>query len=320
METEQLAQKQNNSAKFAFFYMLSLVALGFMATCAGVVVFQIINKTIPDALNFYQGRFSPDALKFAIAAIIIAAPIYYFAAWQINKSLRQGSLAIDAAVRRWLTYFILFVASVTMIGWLIRTIYNFLDGELTVKFILKAATAIFIAAAVFSYYFYDIRREAVAEKDRIIRIYFFASLALVIAALIAAFVYSPTPAETRNIRRDNEILNKFSLIDGAIVSYYSEKKKIPGSLEELVNDRRFITEKDTKDRVTGIKFDYKVKNDNTYELCATFQTSNRGEQDQSFDDYLKNRWPHDAGYQCLHQGVTAAEDVKVKPLPVPLAD
>lgn len=301
--------------------MLSLVALGFTALSVGLVVFQIINKEIIDVLEPFRGRFSPNALKFAISSIIVAAPIYYFAVSQINKNLRSGKLNKEAGVRKWLTYFILLVSSVVVIGWLVGTIYNFLDGELTSKFILKAATAIFIAGVVFSYYLYDIRRETIIDGgDKVVRLYFYLSLLLVVVSLAAAFFYAPTPSETRNERRDNDILNKFNMIDSAIVSYYSEQKKLPSSLEELVGGRRFITEKEIKDRVTGVKFDYKIKDDKTYELCATFQASNRGEESLSFDDYLKNRWPHDAGYQCLHQGAVPAEDVKAKPLPVPLYD
>mgnify|MGYP001573604733 CR=1 FL=1 len=154
--------EQNNSAKYAFYYMLSLVALIFTALSTGMIVFQIINKEIIDAAGALPGMFNEGVMKFAISAIIIAAPIFYAATWQINKNLLQGKLSKEAGVRKWLTYFILFISSVVMIGWFIAIIYNFLDGELTLKFILKALTAIFIAAMIFSYYLYDMKRAALA--------------------------------------------------------------------------------------------------------------------------------------------------------------
>ena len=67
----------NNGAKFAFFYLLSLVALIFMALSTGMIVFQIINKNLVDIINQYQGRFSDDALKFAISALIIPLPVIF---------------------------------------------------------------------------------------------------------------------------------------------------------------------------------------------------------------------------------------------------
>jgi hypothetical protein len=193
-----------------------------------------------------------------------------------------------------------------------------LDGEMTVKFILKAVTAIFIAAAVFSYYFFDIRRDKVEEKDRIIKIYFFASLILVIASLTAAFVYSPTPAETRAKRQDNETLNRFNMIDNAINSYYAEKKKMPENLKELIGGNKYLIDsRYIKDAVSGEEFSYKILSDKkSYELCAKFQSSNRT-NDNMMDDYMRDRWPHDAGYKCINQGIYSLDDVKGGILPIP---
>ena len=129
-------QNTNNSPKYAFFYMLSLVALAFMAVSVGIIIFQIINKNIPDAVSSFRSCYNSGALKFAISAIIISAPIYYVLASQINKNLFTGKLSAESGIRKWLSYFILFVSSVVVIGYLIALIYSFLDGELTIKFIL----------------------------------------------------------------------------------------------------------------------------------------------------------------------------------------
>lgn len=320
METEQLAKQQNNAAKFAFFYMLSLVSLAFTAISCGQVVFQIINKKFPDVVNPYLHQFDSGNLKFAIAAIIIAAPIYYFISWQISKNLYSGALAKDAGVRRWLTYFILFVASVTIIGWLIGVIFNYLDGELTVKFILKSVTAIIIAAIVFSYYLYDIRREEfVGKKDRVVQAYFYATAVLVLAALAVAFYYAPSPAETRNIRKDQEIINHFNQIDGAINGYLQQEKKLPKTLEDLTVDRRFLIESDIKDPVSGEQFEYNiVREREQYKLCATFLTDNRNKNDIQYN-YDGERWPHEAGRQCLLQRVYPVDVPAGKVRPMPLS-
>ena len=144
-------EKQN--AKFAFFYMLSLVALVFTSLSTGMIIFQIINKTIADDLSLAPGGFSQDALRFAISAIIIAAPIYFVLMRLINKNLLSGQMGKESGVRKWLTYFILLVSFVVMIGWLIATIGSFLNGEFTIKFILKALTSILISALILAFIF-----------------------------------------------------------------------------------------------------------------------------------------------------------------------
>src|SRR3989339_175203 len=147
--------EKNNAAKFAFFYMLSLVSLIFTALSTGIIIFQFINKNITDVLSTTTTGFDSSALKFAISAVIIAAPIYFVLMSLINKNLFEGNLDKESGIRKWLTYFIIFISSVVMIGWLIGTVNFFLDGELTIKFILKSITAILfseIDGAINSYF------------------------------------------------------------------------------------------------------------------------------------------------------------------------
>lgn len=297
--------------------MLSLVALIFMALAGGMIIFQIINKKIADVLSQYSVSFSPDQLKFAISAIVIAAPIYYFTMRQIFKNLYSGALSKDSGIRKWLTYFILFVASVVMLGWLVAVINNFLDGELTMKFILKAMTAMVIAAAIFTFYFYDIKREEPAgKKDKIIRIYFYGSLAAVAAVFAASLFFVESPAETRNRKYDSAVLDDFQKIDGALNAYYHDYEKLPAGLEELKREFTYITDKDLENPATKEKFEYKTISDNKYELCAVFKTSNKDE-DVIYGDYnYKDLWPHGAGYQCLGQKVRDKNSPEAAPMRV----
>lgn len=308
-------EKQN--AKFAFFYMLSLVALVFMALATGMIIFQIINKKILDLLAMAPGGFNQDVLKFAISAIIIAAPIYFVMMWLINKSLLSGRLDKDSGIRKWLTYFILLVSAVVMIGWLIATINSFLNGELTVKFILKSLTAILISALIFSYYLYDIRRAEVDKVNNIIRAYFYGSISLVAVALISSFFFIDSPLTVREQKFDQTIINKFSQIDNAINAYYGENKKLPENLKALINggSTYYITENDLTDQATNKIFDYNIKGKDVYELCATFRTENKSQQanDKSYYMMLDTRWLHSAGYQCLKQRIAMMDNVKPAP-------
>jgi len=302
-------EPKSNAAKFAFFYMLSLVALIFMALSTGMIIFQIINKNIPDILNIYQGVFSSDQLKFAISALIISAPIFYVCMRQIFVNLKSGDLEKDSGIRKWLTYFILFVSSVVMIGWLIGTINTFLNGDLTVKFILKALTAILISAAVFSFYFYDIKRAEVQGKNKIIQIYFYSSLIIILAAFVGSLFVVESPTQTRDRKYDYIILDNFNNIDSAIASYYQEYKKMPEGLNELKTQYSYLGDNSTKDP-NKIDFEYKLVDKSTYELCATFKTSNKNDNSPEYS-YYKDRWAHEAGYQCLRQKVHNLDNAKI---------
>jgi hypothetical protein len=304
---EQVTTQPSNSPKYAFYYLLSLFTLLFTAISVGIVIFQIINKYIFDALEQYNFQYQQEPLKFAISALIITTPIFFLTMRQIYKSLASGILSKEAGVRKWLSYFVLLVTAVVMIFWIITTINQFLSGELGIKAGLKTLTVLAIAASIFSFYFYDIRRkEVVNQKDKIISIYFYASLTVIVAAFIFSLFIVESPTATRNRMLDEVILNNFSNIDGALNSYYSQYGKLPASLDELLKVGNYIVSSNLVDVSTNKQFEYKVKADKSYELCATFKASNKDPQ-ASLNTYLKERWPHDAGNQCINQQITAVK-------------
>lgn len=307
-----MENSKTNSAKFAFYYMLSLVALTFMSLGTGMVIFQVINKYVVDQLVEYQTRFNPDILKYAISMLVVAAPIFYAVMRQIFKNLFTGQLDKESGVRRWLVYFILFVSAVIVLGTLVNILNNFLNGELTLKFILKALTVGGIAAIVFSFYLYDIRRvELLNKRDSFITIYFYGSLAIITAALIFSLFVIESPTTTRNRKLDNVIISSFDQIGSTIDSYYSEKKALPVSLDEMRKEYNSLSDNVFVDPVTGAKFDYRTKSQDEYELCATFRLTSEADNQYYSDRTLGQRWPHAVGYQCLSQKAHNVSPVKI---------
>ncbi len=303
-----------NNAKYAFWYMLSLVALIFMALGCGQVIFQIINKTILDFTGMYSASFNSSMLKFAISSLIISIPLYYLMVRQIERGLRSGDLDKDSGIRRWLTYVILFASSVVMVVWLIVTINNFLNGELTSKFLLKAVTAIIIAGITFSYYLYDIRRDDIKKMNWVMWTYFAVSMVLTVGSLVAAFFFVESPAEARARNHDTQVLNSFTQIDSALGSYYTQTGKLPATLAQINEQAPYINQITLQDPQSKKMYDYKVLDETTYQLCADFQTDNT--KDMPGQDYTyADRWPHATGYQCLKQKtLNYTTDVQVKPV------
>jgi len=303
----QEQQTSDHSAKFAFFYLLSLVALVFIALPVGMILFQIINKYIPDPISPFGQSFSSDLLRFAIAALIVATPVFFLISRQIYKNLFQGVLAKDAGVRKSLTYFILLVSSLIMLGWFISVINNYLGGELTIKSILKALAAVGIAAVVFTFYLHDIRREqVVGQKDKMMKMYCYGSLIVIVIAFIAALFTVESPQQARARKLDNAILNNFEVIASGLDNYYADHQKLPANLEVLKSEILFVTEKNLKDPDTGQLYEYQVLGDKRYQLCAVFKASNIDDQDMISQVY-RERWPHQAGSQCLSQSITPTD-------------
>lgn len=298
--------EQHHNAKFAFFYMLSLVALVFTAISTGMIIFQIINKTMSDLVN--SGMYSSGALKFAISAIIIAAPIYYITMWRINKSLRLGQMNPQSGIRRWLTYLILFVVSVVVIGWLIATVNSFLDGQMTWKFILKFLTVLAISAIIFTYYLYDIKRGQTNGQDKVICVYLYATILVVLSSFVAALFFVESPKAAGQRRHDEAIVDSFNNISAAVNQYYVLNQKLPANLQELVDQAAggkyyYLTPDSLMDQVTKEPYVYEIVNGSDYRLCATFLSSTKDTTNNDLDSRYRfdGRWTHEAGYQCLDQ-------------------
>ncbi len=294
--------KQN--AKYAFYYLLSLVALIFVAVSVGMIVYSIIDINVPDALNSYFINHDGQ-LKFAISALMIATPIYYVISSLIFKGLKREDLEKESGIRRWLTYFIILVSSIIILGTLVGTINNFLSGELTSRFIFKALTIFLISAATFSFYFYDIKRDDVLKKDLVIRLFFFISLALVIAAFISAFFFVESPKTARARRLDEIVVNNMNSLESMVNSYYDKYKKLPDTLDALKGEKdMYYNAASFIDPETKQAIVYQKLNDKDFQLCATFRTdstksdNNRNQKDYSAPTGFGSQ-DHAAGYQCI---------------------
>lgn len=287
----------NHNAKYAFYYLLSLAALIFTALSVGMVVFGIIDKTVADALNYNNYSGVDGQLKFAISALFIAAPVYYLISRLINRGLHKKELNLDSPLRRWLTYFIILVSSVTILGVFIGVINNFLSGELTVRFILKAVTMLIIAASVFSFYFYDIKRKEIKTKDLFMRLFTYISAALVLAAFVAAWFFVESPQVARAKRLDLIVVNNIYQLENAVNSYYSEYGNLPSSLDEIKNSDIYFDPKSALDPETKQAIEYTTADNKRFAFCATFRAASDNAADSM--SYGPGNKEHGAGYVCL---------------------
>jgi hypothetical protein len=292
--------ENKHDAKYVFYYLLSLVALVFTAFAAGMAAFGIINKLIPDSLNSYSITAYDSQLKFAISALLVAAPLFFYSSYLIRRGLAAKELEVDSAIRRWLTYFVIFVSSVIILGTLIGVLNSFLSGELTSRFIFKALTVAVISGLNFAFYFYDIKRYSPEKKDPVVKIFFGAAIFLVLAAFVSSCFFVESPKAARNRRLDQNLLNNFSSLENAINSYYDNNGRLPENIAELKGAKNvYLTEKMLNVPESNQAIEYRRDADKEFSLCADFRSDTRSEKNN--DDYIGSfhNQPHAAGYQCL---------------------
>jgi hypothetical protein len=151
------------SAREAFEYLVLFGTLYMSAFSLGTLLFQFIDLAFPDPL-WSQNRIDaiPDTIRRSIAALVVATPVFLFAARTNSRAIALSPLKRTSPVRRWLTYLTLAIAAGILIGDSTTLVYNLLGGEVTARFLLKALTIGGIAGTAFIYYLSDLRRD---EKE-----------------------------------------------------------------------------------------------------------------------------------------------------------
>lgn len=148
------------SAREAFEYLVLFGTLYVSAFGLGNLLFQLVNLAFPDPLwppEMFEHIAA--AVRWAIASLVVAAPIFVYMARVNARALAASPLKRTSPVRQWLTYLTLAVAAAVLVGDGTNLVYSLLAGELTTRFVLKALIIGAIAGTAFLYYLRDLRRD-----------------------------------------------------------------------------------------------------------------------------------------------------------------
>lgn len=145
------------SPRDALRHAVLFVALGVVCVQLGAIAFALVDRAFPDPLDAtppYAG-----GVRWAVAALVVAWPLWAWLTLGLARDAEADPGARRAAVGRWLTAAALFIAGCVVAGDLIAVLAAFLEGELTVRFVLKAAAAGGIAAAILAIYLPALRAD-----------------------------------------------------------------------------------------------------------------------------------------------------------------
>ena len=121
-----------------------------------------------------------------------------------------------------------------------------------------------------------------------------------LASLLYGFSQIGSPFEARHVKVDENRVRKLQSLKGFVENYYSNNRALPQNLSDLnITDQASI-----KDDVTNQSYDYHSVDLDSYQLCATFDTSNqKKDQKKQVTSYLPSSPPqsflHPKGYYCF---------------------
>lgn len=287
---ESVKNDRSSNAQDFFLYLVVFLSLAFVSFGEGSILFGFIDKFVTDTELRSFPAFNQGTVKFGIAALLIAGPIFFAISRIITKRINEKKTSLESVVRKWLTYVVLFFAAATIIGDLITLVVNFLSGDFTSSFLLKVLVILLIAGGIFGYYFWDMRRtEVFSEINKKAMI---ACLAVTVVTFIAGFFIIDSPTVSRQKNLDQQMVNNLQTIDSSIQNYFGETEKLPQKLEDLQTTKFSFGIQNVK----GIT--YKIKDASSYELCADFLRSSLDDAMSPEGPYI-NDWRHSNGNYCF---------------------
>lgn len=125
---------------------------------------------------------------------------------------------------------------------------------------------------------------------------------LVTAAAVTGLVISGSPSLERARRLDERRVSDLQQMSYAMDQFWNIEKRIPNSIDEL-RSQRDVYLQGVADPETGEPYEFNIKGDKSFELCANFLTSSTASEPKSPEPYYSRNggndfWSHPAGRQC----------------------
>lgn len=296
--------KPRNTPKDVFLHLFNIFTFYLSVVSFITLYIQYIAVAFPDPLNFYFNSIS-NSVRVSSSILFVAIPAYIFTSWLFAKEFAVNPERRDFKLRKWLIYFTLFVAAVTIIIDLMIFIYNFLSGELTTQFFLKILVVLLVAAAVFGYYIWDLKRTDMQSKvPKTLAIIM--SLVVLISIVLGFFIVG-TPNDQRKRRFDEQRIYDLQNLQSQIINHWIQKDKLPTDLAVLKDDiSGFIVPTDPN---TKGDYEYRIISDLSFELCATFEhvSDDRDKTGQAMKavprDLYQQNWSHNAERTCFERTI-----------------
>lgn len=155
--------KGSTNAWDAFEHILMFISLYVMATSIALILHYFVDKYFPgvniNSYDSYNSSWQDTMFRGYLAALIVSLPLFCFFFLNITKRTLANPTIRNLQERKTLTYFTLVVTFIIMLWCVIAAVYSFLNGNVTMNFILHILVTILVSGAVFGYYLNQVKED-----------------------------------------------------------------------------------------------------------------------------------------------------------------
>jgi hypothetical protein len=141
------------------------------------------------------------------------------------------------------------------------------------------------------------------------RVFALSAAAVVIAALAMGLAVTGTPGKARKLRFDQMRTSDLMTLSDRLETYVQSHGKLPAALSATAGTRTPVHD---HDRQSGAPYEFIVKGDNAYALCANFALASTEADDlppqAAEPGGAHGRWDHPAGRRCFDFTVEGTKD------------
>lgn len=295
---------QHHTAKHFVLQLGSLISLYTSLISFLVLTFGFINLLFPDALNSsWEVESAASSIRIGFAMVLVFFPTYIVLTRLVNTNRRASKDSSYLGLTKWLIYLSLLVSGLVLLGDLVAIIMGFLEGELTSRFILKAAAVFLVTGGAFYYYILDARGYWLKNEKKSV-VYGVGMSMIIIIILIAALLQVPNPAQVREQKVDAEMISALQDMQYRVEDYYRTNKTLPEDLSTLFGEFPVPSAPENKPA-----YGYEVTGETTYNLCADFTRSSNDQLGAAAQDRImlapgypgigNYNWDYKSGNWCF---------------------
>jgi hypothetical protein len=255
------------SARDAFFYGLLFLLLATAVFTINSLGLGLIDLWFSDAEpGTPLPQWVREDFRWWISVLIVVLPLFLWLNVRERRQIATDPARKRSALRKWFCYVTLFFAATGLVGDLMYTVYAFLNGDVSVQFLLKAGLVLVTLALVFYYYW----REAdlpLARNDLALH-----ALAAIAAGLVVAgFLTVGGPAQGRLEQRDASRLDHLRLLADCLGNFDDAAlEKVPATLSEPLPCSG-VSAAALTDPLTGEPYAFTGLTVESFQVCARFE-------------------------------------------------